>query len=236
VHRSAIGRRADERLQGDCDTVPYDYLCPDEADHTAGPRTGGFRRRAALVGGTQADRAVARAVARAQEGDREAIRFLYVRFADNVYGYVRSLVRDDHESEDITQQVFAKLITVIGQYEERSSAFPAWILRVAHNVAVDAMRRPRPLPCEEMRDAYEPGEDESAVRALGLGEALDRLSEDQRSVLVLRHVVGASPVEIAARLGKTEASIHGLHHRGRRALQHELRHMGLAPQTASVAA
>ena len=53
---------------------------------------------------------VSRAVKRAQSGDREALGFLYVRYADNIHGYVRSIVHDEHEAEDVTQQVFAKLM------------------------------------------------------------------------------------------------------------------------------
>jgi RNA polymerase sigma-70 factor (ECF subfamily) len=51
-------------------------------------------------------------------------------------------------------------------------------------------------------------------------------------VLVLRHVAGLSPGEIAERLDKTEGSIHGLHHRGRGALQEALRDLEAAPVTA----
>jgi hypothetical protein len=54
---------------------------------------------------------VARAIARAKAGDLEAIGFLYARYAENVNGYVRSILHDPHEAEDVTQQVFAKLIT-----------------------------------------------------------------------------------------------------------------------------
>ncbi|HEV7163648.1 MAG TPA: sigma factor, partial [Solirubrobacteraceae bacterium] len=64
-------------------------------------------------------RQVSRAVKQAQLGDREALGFLYARYADNIYGYVRSIVHDSHEAEDVTQQVFAKLIRVIGKYEEQ---------------------------------------------------------------------------------------------------------------------
>jgi RNA polymerase sigma-70 factor (ECF subfamily) len=176
---------------------------------------------------------VARAVARAKEGDRDAIRFLYVRYADNVYGYVRSIVRDDHEAEDVTQHVFAKLMTVIAKYEQRAVPFSAWILRVARNVAVDHMRRSRAMPCEEVRGLDEPADDVGIERLDCLSDALDALPEEQRNVLVLRHLVGLSPGEIAVRLGKSEASIHGLHHRGRRTLQRELGGMGLAPATAA---
>src|ERR1700688_2906929 len=54
-------------------------------------------------------RVVSRAIKRAQAGDRQALGFLYAHYADNVYGYVRSIVRDHHEAEDVTQHVFAKL-------------------------------------------------------------------------------------------------------------------------------
>ncbi len=51
-------------------------------------------------------------------------------------------------------------------------------------------------------------------------------------MVVMRHVIGLTPPEIAAQMGRSESSIHGLHHRGRRALQQELRRLGAAPATA----
>jgi RNA polymerase sigma-70 factor (ECF subfamily) len=63
----------------------------------------------------------------------------------------------------------------------------------------------------------------------GLEVALDTLPEDQRDVVMLRHLVGLTPGEIATRMGRTESSIHGLHHRGRLALRRELADMDCAP-------
>jgi DNA-directed RNA polymerase specialized sigma24 family protein len=63
-------------------------------------------------------RLVSQAIKRAQAGDRDALGFLYARYADNIYGYVRSIVHNHHEAEDITQHVFTKLMRVIGKYEE----------------------------------------------------------------------------------------------------------------------
>ena len=83
------------------------------------------------------------------------MRFLYLRYADNVYGYVCSIVRDEHEAEDVTQQIFAKLLTSLERYEPRSVPFSAWILRVAHNAAIDHMRARRAVPCEEVRSPDE---------------------------------------------------------------------------------
>jgi RNA polymerase sigma-70 factor (ECF subfamily) len=61
--------------------------------------------------------------------------------------------------------------------------------------------------------------------------ALAALPEDQREVVVLRHIVGLTPGEIADRMGRTESAIHGLHHRGRRALQRALTQLDSTPAT-----
>jgi RNA polymerase sigma-70 factor (ECF subfamily) len=178
------------------------------------------------------DDLVYEAVAAAKAGDISALHFLYVRFADDVCGYVRSIVRDPHAAEDITQAVFAKLMKAIHKYERRDVPFAAWIIRVARNVALDYIRAARQIPLAEVRTSDEGNEQVGFERALSLREALARLPADQREVLVLRHVSGLSPGEIADRLGKTEASIHGLHHRGRGALRSALRELEAAPVTA----
>jgi RNA polymerase sigma-70 factor, ECF subfamily len=175
----------------------------------------------------------ARAIARAKEGDPDALQYLYVRHADDLYGYVRSIVRDDHEAEDITQNVFAKLMKAIRKYEPREVPFSAWILRVGRNAALDWLRARRAVPCEEVRTSDEGHEELGQDRVRSLRTALDQLPAEQREVLVLRHIGGLSPGEIAERLEKSEGAIHGLHHRGRGALQSALRELGAAPVTAA---
>ena len=197
---------------------------------SAGVLEGRFRRSTSLDESDACRRRVARAIARAKQGDREALRYLYVQYADNVYGYVASIVKDEHEAEDITQMVFAKLMTKLAQYEQRKVPFTSWLLRLAHNAALDHLRRRLPSPAEEVRSPDE-RVDGSSDDAQIVGQALAALPEDQRTVVVLRHVVGLTPGEIAERLGKSENSIHGLHHRGRRALQSQLRQLECAPAT-----
>jgi RNA polymerase sigma-70 factor, ECF subfamily len=193
--------------------------------------TGRFRSHTTLDDGEARERRlVLQAITRAKAGDQEAVRFLYVRYADNVYGYVRSIVRDHHEAEDVTQHVFAKLMTALPKYEPRDVPFAAWILRVARNVALDTMRQRRAIPCEEVRELDGRNDDGDREQdSLSLREALEVLPEDQREVLVLRHLVGLSPGEIAGRMGKTEPAIHGLHHRGRGALRTSLVERECAP-------
>jgi RNA polymerase sigma-70 factor (ECF subfamily) len=179
------------------------------------------------------DELVYEAVAAAKTGDMSALHFLYARFADDVCAYVRSIVRDPHAAEDITQNVFAKLMKAIHKYERREVPFAAWIIRVARNVALDHIRAARQIPVDEVRTSDEGGEPVGVERAQSIRDALQQLPHDQREVLVLRHIAGLSPGEIAERLGKTEASIHGLHHRGRGALRAALRELDAAPVTAT---
>jgi RNA polymerase sigma-70 factor, ECF subfamily len=193
--------------------------------------TTGFRRKSASADSERQSQAISRAIAQAKKGDREALRFLYLRYADNVYGYVSSIVRDPYEAEDVTQHVFAKLMTALPKYEEGRAPFSAWILRVARNVAVDHLRQLRAVPCEDIRAESGDEGDSPMERTLALRDALADLPTEQREVIVLRHLAGLSPGEIAHRLGKSESSVHGLHHRGRSALRTRLVELQAGPAT-----
>ena len=143
-----------------------------EADRLAASGRGERFRRRRLEHSRDGEAVVLAAVTRAKAGDAEAMRLLYLRYADNVYGYVCSIVRDEHEAEDVTQQIFAKLMTAVQRYEPRSVPFSAWILRIAHNAAIDHMRARRAVPCEEVRP-------------------VDTRADDWRQCALLREAFGA---------------------------------------------
>jgi RNA polymerase sigma-70 factor, ECF subfamily len=190
----------------------------------------GFRTRAALDDSPEMRERTRLAVARAKEGDQEALRFIYITYSHNIYGYVRSIVRDDYEAEDVTQHVFAKLMTTLVKYDDRGVPFFAWLLRLARNVAIDHLRANRVTPSENVRDPdSSAGPNEDHIEAVRV--ALAALPEDQREVVVLRHIVGLTPGEIAERIGRTESAVHGLHHRGRRAFQKTLTQLDSTPAT-----
>jgi RNA polymerase sigma-70 factor, ECF subfamily len=176
---------------------------------------------------------VAVAVARAKEGDRSALQFLYVRYAREVHRYVNSIVGDHHEAEDITQGVFLKLMRVLGSYRQRDVPFAAWLRRVARNAALENLRSRRVMPVHELHTGEESREELRSERVRDLRQALERLPYDQREVLILRHLAGLSPGEIAEMLDKTEAAVHGLHHRARNAFKAILRELGAMPLTKS---
>jgi RNA polymerase sigma-70 factor (ECF subfamily) len=171
-----------------------------------------------------------RAIAAAKSGDIGALDYLYTRFADDVRGYVNSIVGNRDDAEDVTQDVFLKLTRAIRRYEPQAVPFAAWLMRVARNVAIDCVRARRELPTDDVRVE---GATEGRSDGLeALRSALAQLPPDQREVLVLRHVAGLTPGEIATRLHRSESSVHGLHHRGRRTLRGALADEGLAPVVA----
>jgi RNA polymerase sigma-70 factor (ECF subfamily) len=177
-------------------------------------------------------RLVLEAIKRAQDGDGEGLHFLYVRYAPDVQRFVNSLVKDHHEAEDITQNIFAKLMKAINKYEPREVPFAAWIMRVARNAALDHLRARRAVPTEEVRVSDSGQIQMGQERGRDLRLALEGLPEHQREILILRLIAGLSPAEIAATLKKSESSVHGLHHRGRRTLQARLSELGAAPVVA----
>ena len=191
-----------------------------------------FLIRRSLGEESEADRRrLRRAIARAREGDCEALRHIYERYADNVFSYVRTILRDEYEAEDVTQHVFTKLLTRIESYEERSVPFSAWLLRIARNCAIDHMRSQRTIYCEEVPATVEDSIDEhvAADHRDAIEAALGSLPASQRRVVVLRHMIGLTPREIADQMGKSEGAIHTLHHRARRALRTELLRRHTAP-------
>ncbi|HEY2536822.1 MAG TPA: sigma factor [Solirubrobacteraceae bacterium] len=76
-----------------------------------------------------------RAFGRARSGDRDALRFLYARYADEVYGHACTLVADGGEAREVTQRAFAEIERLIVRYDGRDVSFLFWIRRVVRDVA-----------------------------------------------------------------------------------------------------
>jgi RNA polymerase sigma-70 factor (ECF subfamily) len=178
------------------------------------------------------DEVTRRAIARAQEGDGAATEYCYVRFAGEVRRYVRSIVRDAHDAEDVTQNVFMKLFGCLESYDESRAPFSAWLLRIARNAALDHLRQRRAVPCDGLAARRSAVTKRDPDASATLRDAFETLPDQQRLVLFLRHVLGLSPDEIAHELGRTPASVNGLQHRGRSALKAALRRAELTPATA----
>jgi RNA polymerase sigma-70 factor (ECF subfamily) len=165
-------------------------------------------------------------VARAQRGDRAALEDLYLLHFDRVYSYLHMSVGSRHDAEDLTTQTFMKMLEAIRRFEWRSVPFSAWLMCIAHNLAMDHFRANRRWQPEEdvpeSADGEECSAEEQALAQLGETRVLtliERLSPEQRQVLTLKFVYRFSNGEVAAILGKTEGAVKSLQHRALASLE-----------------
>jgi RNA polymerase sigma-70 factor (ECF subfamily) len=193
----------------------------------------GYRRRRQLSHSPAAEGLVPAAAVRARDGDDDALRLLFLLYADNVYGYVLAIVRDEHDAEDITSEVFSRLPRALTRYQSGATPFAAWLLRVARNAALDHLRAQRSVPRAEVHAVTEAAEPPGRERLADLRAALAGLPADQRQVMLMRLVAGMTPGEVAEELGRSVDAIHALQHRARRRLRRELTKQGWAPRLAA---
>lgn len=158
-------------------------------------------------------------LAAAQRGSSEAFAGIYETLAGPVAGYLRS--RGVPDVEDLTSEVFLAAFTGLGTFTGDGVHLRSWVFTIAHRRAADHWRRsarsPRTAELQDDDGAPTPSAEAAALDELGEArtrELLDRLSPDQRDVLLLRVVADLSLEQTADVLGKTVGAVKSLQHRG----------------------
>jgi RNA polymerase sigma-70 factor (ECF subfamily) len=177
-----------------------------------------------------------RLVEQAQRGDRHALEELYLLHFDRIYSYLHMSVGNRHDAEDLTTQVFVKMLESIGNFRWRSAPFSAWLFRIAHNLAMDHFRANKRWQLEEEVPEPDPGEgsaaEEEALESIGrqsMLQLIEKLSPEQQQVLTLKFVFNFSNADAATILDKTDGAIKSLQHRALASLQRQLERSGSAP-------
>ena len=188
----------------------------------------------------QADDAPAALVNRAQRGDRQAFSDIYACYSPKVYGYVLRHVGGDVEvAQDITSDVFLKAMEHLESYRFRDVPFSSWLYRIAHNRVVDHYRRQpkmQPVALEDEGPLAEKAVSFEASLILNrkiLRDAIELLTPEQRSVVVLRLLQNRSVAETATAIGRSEDAVKQLQRRGLAALERILQTPTLAPMPAA---
>lgn len=162
----------------------------------------------------------------AAAGDAAAFGVLYDRHFMAVYRYAFLRVRDRMEAEDVTSEAFMRALRSLHRYEPRAP-FAAWLIRIARNIVIDRVRGGTRREANE-RAAAMPGsvdpEREALARLEGLElrAALDKLSDLQREVLILRFYADLSTEEVCAVLGKGPSTVRGIQFRAIAALRRSM--------------
>ena len=174
-------------------------------------------------------------VLQASHGNQSACGELVARHQRAVFNLAFRLLHDSAAAEDVSQDTFLKAFRRLDTFDP-TRRFPPWLLRIAHNTAIDAMRR-RPPDTEPVGDdtpAAAPArtgplaEAERAELRGALDRALDRLRPEYRAAIVLRYQEGLSHNDIAQVMGIPEGTAKTHVHRARRRLAEILRDDGFA--------
>lgn len=184
-------------------------------------------------------------VRRALAGRQEAYREIVERYQRPVYGLLVRMVRDAALAEDLAQEAFVKAFAAFPRYDA-AHRLASWLFKIAHNVAIDHLRR-RPPPTVSLTadredepslaavlpDLAQAGPERMAVAsrlARDLEAALARLRPEYREVMVLRFEEGLAYEEIAGVTGLPLGTVKTHIHRARKEMMGILRGAGWGPE------
>jgi len=183
-------------------------------------------------------------IERLRQGDTQALEALMTRYSGRVYRLAFGITRNEADAEEIVQDVFLTLFRKIDTFEERS-VLGTWIYRVTANASL-IKRRGKRVELEVHLEDYlprfledghregdrdflcadwsqKPDEVAQAVETRAvLTQALERLPDTYRAVVLLRDLEGLSNEEVAEVLGESVASVKSRLHRARMALREQL--------------
>lgn len=166
----------------------------------------------------------------AKRGSQDALTALYEHYFPRVYRYIATRLGSAEDAEDVTEEVFLRIVNNIQSFSWRGLPFSAWVFRIARNELVSHVRREKnrsaraqltesiPDPAPDHVIAIETRFDIGIVRT-----ATGRLPEAQRQVIALRFGAGLSVAETAKALNKSENNVKVLQHKAIARLQQLVR-------------
>jgi len=165
-------------------------------------------------------------------GDRFAFEALYRRYRDRLHAFLVRYTGDTATAQDLFQETFLRVFRDRARYEPRA-AFSTWLFTIARNLYLDQVKRRRtgdevvvdPAPAlsgipDPPRDPLQ--EIEAAERVQRLEDALARLAEEDRVILLLSRFEGMRYAQIAGILGTSEGAVKVRAHRALQTLRHTL--------------
>jgi RNA polymerase sigma-70 factor, ECF subfamily len=167
-------------------------------------------------------------LATAARADRSAFATLYARHRLRVFRYLRTRTTSDDDAVELTAITFERALSSIDTYRPRGGGFPAWLLRIARNAAIDQARRATTVELPlVMADPQDDATPETRVLVLErrrvLGAALNALPETQREAIALRYAAGLTAREIGAVIGKSDVATQQLLRRALQVLREQIR-------------
>lgn len=171
-------------------------------------------------------------IERSRGGESAAFGELVTRYQDRLFNTLVRVCGDVEEARDVAQEAFVQAFVKLESFQGKS-AFYTWLYRIAFNTAISRRRRRKPTASlDEARDAagVEPADPdaqpeanlERAEQAVQVQAALATLSEEHRTVLVLREIDGRDYETIGQMLDVPVGTVRSRLHRARLQLKEEM--------------
>jgi RNA polymerase sigma-70 factor, ECF subfamily len=150
-----------------------------------------------------------------EAAQRDPRRFgeLYERNFERVYAFVARRVRDRHEAEDVTAEVFHHALANLSKFEWRGVPFCVWLFRIAANAMADRWEKISKQERNPLRDSLDQAHWPDIERRTALFQMVEQLPADQRTVVIKRFVEEKGIRDIAQELGRSEGAIKQLQYR-----------------------
>jgi RNA polymerase sigma-70 factor (ECF subfamily) len=156
---------------------------------------------------------------RAKGYDPSALSEIYDRYCARIHNYIYRRVGNAHLAEDLTAEVFVRMLQAAQSDRFARTSLSAWLYRIAHNLVVDHFRtqsQGQEQPWDErLRAAVDDPTValEAKLAQQGLRAALSHLTQEQQQVIVLRFGEGLTAPQIAEILDTSEGAVRALQHR-----------------------
>lgn len=158
-------------------------------------------------------------VERAKNGEEEAFGLIYDRFLTQIYRFIFLKVSNQHDAEDLSQQVFIKAWGAIDRFEEEGAPFESWLYKIARNLVIDFYRTKKSTTELEENmmiiDSRIDTEEVIFLKQSGskIVKAIGCLTDEQQNIIILRYTEDLSYKEISKIMKKNQPALRILQHR-----------------------
>jgi len=168
-------------------------------------------------------------LAKAKQLDPIALEMLHQRFYEPVARYIQFKVSDIQTAEDLSSEVFVRVLDGLKQGRSWKTSAKGWIMGIAHHVVVDHYRHKERIQEVILTETLSDSEENNPSYQFMVGErkralmqAIDHLTDEQRDVILMRFIEGINIEGVAEALQKSPGAVKGLQYRAMRVLAKKL--------------
>ncbi|OGM97939.1 MAG: hypothetical protein A2735_00905 [Candidatus Yanofskybacteria bacterium RIFCSPHIGHO2_01_FULL_41_21] len=158
-----------------------------------------------------------------QKGDTHSAEKIFDHFSKPIYAFFMARIRHKETAQDLTQEVFLKVIKSIDQFNRESGNFTAWIWQITRNSAIDYFRLKKPtyladLPNEGINITEERAKSDESSKVREIMDIVEKFSTEERELFELHFIADMSYTDLARVTNKTESALRVAIHRLRKKL------------------